>query len=1061
MDVSDTELLLADMCAVFPTQHQLLSVPPDASSGAWEAVASTVSPSVHTEARVPLLAGIPTAKFGSADGTPVVARGLVCPCLCLGCGQLLGAAEVREHRTALNSLCERSALPEYIGCSTRQSVMRLYSEGTAVDVTEGMVDWASRVVTGMSPRQQADAMRQLEELGASLCNPRADLAGWRYAETRGETGMPRLVCSDAAGRVEEGDVVCHGCYRVMPATAFRAHVTLMSYFIHRHRITSRCNAGVSCTVLTAGLLQWAGYGDGAGEGVQASVQRYISVVAPPVGPVRPATWFTEQLEAAGQRHMAVVVALHGMFPLDGPMSMRRATRELMEAIAVRDRVRPDLLVGTYGPPASPVSDVYSAGSGNSSTDGEGSPSVGITPSPVLGREDSADVSLSPASEGEDGGGSVPAGGVGAAPLAQVVRVPSDPADVECGGASRVASEQAAWRRRDAALAQAGFPPSRPVCGEQAAVVQRLAAAVVPVKGRRLAAKAVSLPKPPKAPKRARDVAAVTVAHVLCGGCGSVRTRQSLAAHRTKVRALARKAGVDWDVDGRLQWACAKADTLVTVPWEAEDRFAALLKAGDFESVRSAAREWWQQRQRQQLVGPGPSSVPPQSKPCPAAPDTSSVVQCAGCGILRVRAAQDNHRDKTRKTNAASLCARQGNYVFPPVGDSAYDRAVQAGDKKAAQQRATVLWRKLSAEELEERMAAASKRRRSCPGTGRVSVPARKRALADEGSVGTWEDTEEEEVGWDEGEEAEEEEEEEEEAEEAEEEAEEGSCKGGGRMGAGEGGAVADGESCGGNDGSHADTPEMLRARTGSDSSSPLSLPDSLWEGPDTAPLPVDAVQPTPLLCAPPTAPIPPPTPVSVPVPAPVTAPLTAGAVLSPPPGTVLSDVDFTRVAREFIDQCGKDMLLVWLEEPSGAAVRQAKRGDSQWPPAGHVSQWLWLPLLRYALSSRPCAAWVQLESRFPHLRLAVEAYALDFLRRGIRKGDVSDLVERLTAVEVDAAFNPAVQHGDAVHRASSALHRTLVDRPRSAVPLALYQAVVAVAERVTGKAAEATAAPPS
>jgi len=239
------------------------------------------------------------------------------------------------------------------------------------------------------------------------------------------------------------------------------------------------------------------------------------------------------------------------------------------------------------------------------------------------------------------------------------------------------------------------------------------------------------------------------------------------------------------------------------------------------------------------------------------------------------------------------------------------------------------------------------------------------------------------------------------------------------------------------------TPELRRGRgTGeAGSGSPPPLPDSLWEQMDG---PVVAAAPA-----------------SASAPAPAPAPLATGAVILPPAGIALSDVDFTRLAREFIEQCGKEMLAVWLEEPSGAAVRQAKRSDVQWPPAGHVSQWLWLPLLRYALTSRPCAAWVQVVGRFPQLRLVVEAYALDFLRRGLRKGDLSDLVEQLTPVEVEAAFNPAVQHGEGVYRASSALHRTLVDRPRSSVPVGLYQAVVAVAESVTGKAAEATAAPPS
>jgi len=394
---------------------------------------------------------------------------------------------------------------------------------------------------------------------------------------------------------------------------------------------------------------------------------------------------------------------------------------------------------------------------------------------------------------------------------------------------------------------------------------------------------------------------------------------------------------------------------------------------------------------------------------------SALLQCAGCGGLFVRAALDNHRSKARKATPSSGCARTSNYLLPPEDDGDFSRAVAAGKKKVAQARALVVWRRYSPQQLAERVAAAGKRRRSIVSQSQACATVGLEEEGSVGSVGGWGETEEEEE--EEGEGEEEEEEEEEGQDEKEEEV-----------------AASD----------RPRTPELTRGHdTGeAGSGSPPPLPDSLWEqvdGPAVAAAPASVPA------------VPAPGPASV-ASRPATAPTLAATA------TVTGDGVQLAVA-EFIRQCADRMLAVWLEKPSAAAVRLA--GRSQWPPVGDVSQWLWLPLLRYALSCKACAAWVQLEQRYPAVRLLVEAYAMDFQGRGLRKGDISEGVQRLTAEEVDLVFNPAAPRGTVPHSGGTALLRVLLGRPPSSVPVVLYQTMAAVGDEVMGEVAATAAAPPS
>jgi len=372
---------------------------------------------------------------------------------------------------------------------------------------------------------------------------------------------------------------------------------------------------------------------------------------------------------------------------------------------------------------------------------------------------------------------------------------------------------AAWRRRVAQLDTAGFPQtsprgqseppkrtSRPTAEEVVAGVidalrgdksKRCSSRIRQRKEAAVSRMAMGETIAPEGHAVGKE--AVTRSHVMCAGCGSIRTRASLDNHRSRSKKI------DPSVP------CAGKKSATQLPWENAE-FTSLVDAGRYHEARAVAMDGWT-RQQSALVAaasvrvtaaaeggtPAASAAEGQAELAEAGdgeehgserPDTGSDVgdavvgggklitsqhfQCLGCGSLFKRDSLNTHRNKARKYSGSGSkadqmrqCARKDTTMVAPFDDDVFARAVRDGRFKEARIRATVVWKAMVAPEAQKRVAQA--RRRASRGQATVAdsdgeeedshrVDGKrtraKRAEGEDRSAGYSETSEEEEEGKD-------------------------------------------------------------------------------------------------------------------------------------------------------------------------------------------------------------------------------------------------------------------------------------------------------------------------
>lgn len=724
---------------------------------------------VAQEQRVLLPCGLPHLRGGDGE-TTVHVMGAA---LCLSCGELFEESERQAHGLQVKEACERACVPDYIGCSAPGSVITL---GHDVVVTDSEREWLSRAVTGLPRAQMA---REKQSVAALIDTGVSALQGaveWQYAGGSHE-GMWDLECISAPVSAKEGDVICLSCQSIMTAKGFVAHVIMSAFFITRHRMRLSCNLGSGVVVVTKALLAALSMGSDESElygedGWSTLMQRRLVALATDLAPAGGASLEQRNVEyrRALQRQLLSTAAVRDVLEAWQLGTRLPELEAMLTAVTFRDSYRPELLLppqhslavrepqGTDvrrtpqhrdGEEVGGVERREEAGGDGldraeerarpSEREGQRLSVIRLQEPPVAADSQGPGCRLEASLPVDTWNGHDDGDGVtDVMTSADVMGGEGGVEEVNCKApVARVTAS--AWEARKRAL-DATFPPP------SSTIAQRMKSVLDQVVARRRSPAARV--EATAAAAESRDV--VTAQHVVCSGCGSVRTTKSLASHRTKARKE-----LEQGKGGPTVAACAAKYTATPLPMH-DQVVADAIRAGDHGGIRERTRALWRAGEilpgsggsHQQAAGqpatpaatitvaaattPGPATTPqspvprqdgdsgPASSPVSSQSQsqrrrciTTAHVQCAGCGVLRQRDAQNNHRSDSKKdgSRAVQLCGQRDNVMPAPFDDAEFSRLVEAGEFDTAQRRATALWQGMSTVVLRQKLAEGRKRRR--------------------------------------------------------------------------------------------------------------------------------------------------------------------------------------------------------------------------------------------------------------------------------------------------------------------------------------------------------------